>query len=49
MRTVVQRVLEARVDVLGAGDRRTGGSIGPGLVALVGVAAGDTEADSDWT
>ena len=39
MRVVVQRVLRASV--------RPGGAIGPGLVALVGIAAGDTEAEAD--
>ena len=39
MRIVVQRVARASV--------RPGGTIGPGVVALVGVAEGDTEADAD--
>ena len=39
MRIVVQRVVRARV--------RPGGAIGPGLVALVGVAEADTEAAAD--
>ena len=39
MRVVVQRVARASV--------RPGGAIGPGLVALVGVAEGDTEAEAD--
>jgi D-tyrosyl-tRNA(Tyr) deacylase len=39
MRIVLQRVARASV--------RPGGTIGPGLVALVGVAEGDTEADAD--
>ena len=39
MRVVVQRVLRASV--------RPGCAIGPGLVALVGIAAGDTEAEAD--
>ena len=50
MRALVQRVTEARVTV----DREVVGSIGPGLVALVGVthddASGDAErlADKIW-
>src|SRR5205085_268859 len=43
MRAVVQRVSQARVLV---GDE-TVGRIGPGLLALVGVAAGDGEADAE--
>jgi D-tyrosyl-tRNA(Tyr) deacylase len=39
VRIVVQRVLRASV--------RPGGAIGPGLVALVGIAEGDTEAEAD--
>jgi D-tyrosyl-tRNA(Tyr) deacylase len=39
VRVVVQRVARASV--------RPGGTIGPGLVALLGVAAGDTEAEAD--
>ncbi len=39
MRVVVQRVARARV--------RPGGAIEAGIVALVGVAQGDTEADAD--
>jgi D-tyrosyl-tRNA(Tyr) deacylase len=45
MRTVLQRVREARVTV----DGRLVGAIGAGLVALVGAGAGDTETDADWT
>ena len=43
VRAVVQRVAEASVRVEG----ETVGSIGPGLVVLLGVAVGDTEADAD--
>lgn len=43
MRTVVQRVSRAAVRVEGA----TVGEIGPGLVVLLGVAAGDAEADAE--
>ena len=43
MRAVVQRVTEASVRVAG----ETVGSIGRGLVVLLGVAVGDTEADAD--
>jgi D-aminoacyl-tRNA deacylase len=41
MRAVLQRVSEASVRVEG----RVTGSIGPGLLVLLGVARGDTEAD----
>ena len=43
MRAVLQRVTSAAVRVDGA----TVGSIGPGLIAFVGVAAGDTPADAE--
>jgi D-tyrosyl-tRNA(Tyr) deacylase len=45
MRTVVQRVGRAQVRV----DGEVVGSIGRGLLLLVGVAKGDTEADADAT
>ena len=41
MRCVVQRVTEASVSV----EAETVGSIGPGMVALIGVSAEDTESD----
>ena len=44
MRAVVQRVSDARVTV----DDRVVGEIGPGLVALVGVAVGDETEQSRW-
>ena len=44
MRAVVQRVSSARVTVAG----ETTGEIGPGLLILLGVAQGDTEADGEW-
>ena len=44
MRAVVQRAAEARVTV----DGRVAGEIGPGLLLLLGVQAGDTEADAVW-
>lgn len=44
MRVVVQRVLEARVDV----EARTVAAIGRGLLALAGIAADDTPDDRDW-
>jgi D-tyrosyl-tRNA(Tyr) deacylase len=43
VRAVVQRVAEASVRVAG----ETVGSIGSGLVVLLGVAVGDVEADAD--
>jgi D-tyrosyl-tRNA(Tyr) deacylase len=43
VRAVVQRVAEASVRVAG----ETVGSIGPGLVVLLGVAVNDKEADAD--
>ena len=44
MRAVLQRVTEARVDV----DHQTVGAIGKGLLILLGVGKGDTQADGDW-
>lgn len=44
MRAVVQRVLSARVEV----DGEITGAIEKGLVAFVGAAAGDTQADLDY-
>lgn len=44
MRAVVQRVSEASVSV----DGEVVGAIGPGLLVLVGVREGDTEAEADW-
>lgn len=44
MRAVVQRVAEANVTV----DDRVVGEIGPGLVILLGVSEGDTEAEARW-
>lgn len=45
MRALIQRVSEARVEVGG----RVTGSIGRGLLVLVGAGQGDTEADVAWT
>jgi D-aminoacyl-tRNA deacylase len=45
MRSVVQRVARGAVRV----DRQVVGEIGHGLLVLLGVAAGDTEADARWT
>ena len=45
MRTVVQRVTRAEVRIEG----RCVGEIGRGVLLLVGVEAGDTEADADTT
>jgi len=44
MRAVIQRVKEARVEVEG----RVTGSIGTGLVALVGVSKADSHRDADY-
>ena len=44
MRALLPRVTEAKVSVEG----RTVGSIGRGLVVLLGVAPEDTQADIDW-
>ena len=44
MRAVLQRVSQARVEVLG----ELVGSIGPGLCALIGVANGDSQQDAEW-
>lgn len=44
MRVVIQRVSEARVVVAG----EIVGAIGQGVLALVGVREGDTEAQADW-
>ena len=44
MRAVVQRVSESVVSVAG----ETVGRIGPGLMVLLGVAAGDGPAEADW-
>lgn len=44
MRTVVQRVLSASVEVEG----RLVSAIGPGLLVLVGVHEADTDADADY-
>jgi D-tyrosyl-tRNA(Tyr) deacylase len=45
LRCVVQRVSSASVAV----DNRLIGRIGPGLLVFVGVAAGDTQADTEYT
>ncbi len=44
MRIVIQRVLKAQVSI----DDTLVSRIGPGLLVLVGVAEGDTEADMQW-
>ena len=44
MRVVVQRASQAQVSVNGVPN----GSIGHGLVVLVGIEDADTEADADW-
>lgn len=44
MRAVIQRVSSTRVTV---GDQVVG-TIGPGLLVLLGIAGNDTEAEADW-
>lgn len=44
MRAVIQRVTEARVDAEG----RVSGSIGAGLVVLLGISKTDTQQDADY-
>lgn len=44
MRIVIQRVIRASVSICG----ELHSSIGSGLMVLVGVAEGDTEADMEW-
>ncbi len=44
MRAVIQRVSEAQVDI----DNKTCGSIGAGLLVLVGMEEADTEEDANW-
>jgi D-aminoacyl-tRNA deacylase len=44
MRAVIQRVSRAKVAVSG----QTAGEIGPGLLVLLGVGAGDTREDADY-
>ena len=46
MRAVVQRVARSAVSVVEGDDEREVGRIGPGLMVLIGVAAGDTEAEA---
>ena len=44
MRAVLQRVLEAKVEVAG----ETVGKIGPGLLVLLGVGTGDSDPEVEW-
>jgi len=44
MRAVIQRVLEAKVDI----NKETVGQIGPGLLVYLGVEQGDTNDDLIW-
>jgi len=44
MRALLQRVTEARVTV----DGEVVGAVGPGLLVLLGVGQGDTDADAAW-
>jgi D-tyrosyl-tRNA(Tyr) deacylase len=44
MRIVIQRVKQARVEVAG----QVTGAIGPGLLALLGIAKTDSERDADY-
>ncbi len=45
MKAVIQRVTSASVTIKSTGEMR---EIGPGLVALLGIAPGDTPADAEW-
>jgi hypothetical protein len=46
MRAVVQRVARSAVSVVEGDDERATARIGPGLTVLIGVAAGDTQAEA---
>ena len=48
MRAVIQKVNRAKVEVVDAGSRETTGEIENGLMVLLGVAHGDTEADARY-
>jgi D-tyrosyl-tRNA(Tyr) deacylase len=46
MRAVVQRVARSAVNVAEGDDERATARVGPGLTVLIGVAAGDTQAEA---
>src|SRR5256714_14914763 len=46
MRAVVERVVRSAVSVVEGDDEREVGRIGPGLAVLIGVAAGDSQAEA---
>ncbi len=48
MRAVIQRVTRSAVSIVEDGTEREIGRIGAGLTVLIGVAAGDDEADARW-
>lgn len=48
MRAVLQRVTTARVRLIGPAGETLAGEIGPGLVVLAGVEAGDAADDAHW-
>ncbi len=48
MRAIVQRVTRASVRVVEAGAAEHAGSIGAGFMVLLGVEAGDGDADAQW-
>ncbi|MBF0803648.1 MULTISPECIES: D-aminoacyl-tRNA deacylase [Neisseria] len=48
MRAVIQKVTRAAVDVVNGSGRETVGSIGHGLVVLLGVGRSDTEGDARY-
>lgn len=48
MRVVIQRVSEAKVDIVEGGNVRAKSRIGAGLLVLAAFCDGDTEADLDW-
>lgn len=49
MRAVIQRVARAELRVVEGDHERVRAGFGAGVVALVGVAAGDIESDARWT
>jgi D-tyrosyl-tRNA(Tyr) deacylase len=48
MRAVIQRSKKSSVTVIEGAEKRTTGAIGSGLVVLLGVEDGDTQADAEY-